>query len=144
MTATAPEQMNRVKTHLPQKYLDAEASSGGPLATFLGVFSLGLGLWEVLSPRTVGDATGVRMRGLLRGYGLREIAAGVGILTSRRPAPWLWARVAGDAVDLATLAAAYAAADEDDRPRAIAAAAAVAGVTALDIACALEHSRSAG
>lgn len=42
---------------------------------------------------------------LIRAYGVREIAKGVGILTSPNPTPWLWGRVAGDALDLATLAA---------------------------------------
>jgi hypothetical protein len=139
-TTEAPGQTNRVKTHLDQKYLDA-VDSGGPLATFLGVFSIGLGLWELLSPRTVGVVTGVRYPGLVRAYGAREIAAGVGILGSERPAKWLWARVAGDAADLATIAAACVGASGRDRTKAAVAAAAVAGVTALDIACAMQHSR---
>jgi hypothetical protein len=40
---------------------------------------------------------------LIRAYGLREIAAGIGILAAIRRAPWVWSRVAGDAMDLATL-----------------------------------------
>ena len=35
-------------------------------------------------------------------------ATGVGILASRSPAPWLWARVAGDGLDMATLRSAAA------------------------------------
>lgn len=137
VTATAePTTTNRVKTHLADEYLDA-VSGGEPLATFLGLFSIGLGLWEVLSPRGVANATGVRYPGLLRAYGVREIGAGVGLLTTRRPAGWLWARVAGDVMDLATIGAAYAAATSDaDKRKALAAAAAVAGVTALDVICA--------
>ena len=42
---------------------------------------------------------------LRRAYGVREIAAGMGILGSRNGdrAPWVWSRVAGDALDLASL-----------------------------------------
>lgn len=116
-----------------------EAKAGGPLTTFLGVFSIGLGLWEVLSPRSVAAATGVRFPGLLRAYGAREIGAGLGILTADRPAGWLWARVAGDVLDLATIAAAYYQAAAADRAKAVAAAAAVAGVTALDVIAATAH-----
>jgi len=126
-----------VKTTLPPEFLGDR--SGGPLATFLGLFSLGLGLWEALDPRGVAAATGVRSPALLRAYGLREIGAGVGILTSRRPAGWLWARLAGDVLDLATLGAAYAEAPGRDRPKALLAAAAVAGVTALDVIAAAAH-----
>jgi hypothetical protein len=37
-------------------------------------------------------------------YSLRmEIATGVGILSSARSTAWTWSRVAGDALDLATL-----------------------------------------
>jgi hypothetical protein len=43
--------------------------------------------------------------GVIRAYGLREIATGVGLLTSKDPSPWLWARVAGDALDVATVGA---------------------------------------
>jgi len=46
----------------------------------------------------------LRMRGqsgTLRSYGIREIAMGLGILAGRNPTPWIWGRVAGDALDLA-------------------------------------------
>ncbi len=132
--AGVPISKKRVKTTLPPP------PESAPLATFLGVFSLGLGLWEVLSPHGVSRRTGVRSSTLIRGYGVREIAAGVGILTSERPAFWLWNRVAGDVLDLATLAAAYHRSLPADRTRALEAAAAVLGVTVLDILCACEHS----
>lgn len=130
---------NRIKTSLPDEFRqDGEGSA--PLATFLGVFGVGLGLWETLAPRSVADATGVRYPGLLRAYGLREIAAGVGVLTNRRPAGALWARVAGDALDLATIGVAYAQARGRDREKALLAGAAVLGVTALDVVAARAHS----
>jgi uncharacterized membrane protein len=62
---------------------------------------------------------------------VREILAGLGVLTQpRRPAP-LWGRVAGDAIDLAMLGVA-AATKRTSAPRLAGAIAAVAGVTALD------------
>ena len=125
-----------VKTQLPKQPEPA------PLATFLGLFSVGLGIWEASAPKSVAARTGVRFPGLLRAFGAREITAGVGILASERPAFWLWNRVAGDVLDLATIAAAYAQGVGDDRRKALEAAAAVLGVTVLDVLCACEHSRT--
>jgi uncharacterized membrane protein len=115
------------------------------LARGLGWFSIGLGLAEVFAPKGVAKLIGARGKrtGLIRVYGLREIAAGLGILTQRRPAAWVWARVAGDAVDLASLAASFAS-PKADRGRLMAATASVIGVTALDVICAQQLSRRAG
>lgn len=101
----------------------------------LGWFSIGLGAAEFFAPTTMRNLSGVRNKPLLRLYGLREIAAGVGLLTTNRPAGWLWARVAGDALDVATLVA-TAVRDKNQRRRAIISTVAVVGVTALDLACA--------
>ncbi|HEX6706708.1 MAG TPA: hypothetical protein VF169_18260 [Albitalea sp.] len=102
-------------------------------ARALGWFSVGLGLAELLAPRALGRAIGLRDGdGLLQAYGLREIATGVGLLTARNKAPWLWARVGGDALDLATLGAMA----EPRRAGTAAAIAAVAGVAAVDVATA--------
>jgi hypothetical protein len=139
MTATPPVYTHRVRTRLPDEF--AGDSSPQPLATFLGLFSIGLGLAEVLAPRQMADRTGVRYPGLIRAFGLREIATGLAILADRRPAGWLWGRVAGDALDLAALGAAYAEGNPDDRRKAAVAAAAVLGVTALDVLCAQDHAR---
>jgi hypothetical protein len=50
----------------------------------------------------------------------------------------MWGRVAGDALDLATLGEAMIDNDRDERIRASRAAIAVAGVTALDVLAATE------
>src|SRR5436189_4659708 len=102
------------------------------LARRLGWFSIGLGLAERLAPRMLSEQLGMEGKeALLRFYGAREIAAGIGILMSGNPGPWIWGRVAGDALDLATLATGLG----NDNPRkgnVAFALAAVAGVTALD------------
>ena len=74
------------------------------VVTGLAWFSIGLGLAELLAPRRVSKAAGMTKHNtLLRGYGLREIGTGVGLLAAKNPTPWLWARVAGDVVDMATV-----------------------------------------
>jgi hypothetical protein len=102
------------------------------LARGLGWFSIGLGLAEMLAPRMLTEQMGMEGKEpLLRFYGAREMAAGVGILMSDNPGPWVCGRVAGDALDLATLATGL----DKQNPRkgnVAIALAAVAGVTALD------------
>lgn len=112
-------------------------STGAAMAVArgLGWFSIGLGVVEALSPGIVARTLGMEGKeGLVRGYGVREIGTGIGILAAKDPTPWLWGRVAGDALDLATLAIGLG---EPERKRNIVLAlAAVAGVTAVDAACA--------
>ncbi|MDB5108480.1 MAG: hypothetical protein JWM69_1421 [Candidatus Binatus sp.] len=107
------------------------------LARGLGWFSIALGLAEAAMPRRVGQLAGVRNHSrLIRLLGTRELATGIGILGSRRIRPnSLWARVAGDVMDLAVLGAA-AREYTTDRRRLSIATAAVAGVTLLDVLCA--------
>jgi len=115
------------------------------LANGLGWFSIGLGLAEVFRPGAVSHLIGVddsdRNRTLLRCYGLREIAAGIGILSQPRPAGWVWARVAGDVLDIGSLISAFRS-EDNDRSRLGTATAAVLGVTALDVICAQQLTRS--
>jgi hypothetical protein len=79
----------------------------GPMrvpARALGWFGVGLGLAELAMPRRVARAAGMpNLPTLTRAYGLREIGTGIGILSSKDPSPWLWSRVAGDALDVATV-----------------------------------------
>ncbi len=114
------------------------------LATGLGWFSIALGAAELLVPDKVAQLIGVedddRRRAWLRFYGLREIAAGVGILSQKGQAGWLWGRVAGDALDLTSLGSAMKASDAN-RTKLMSATAAVAGVTALDVFCAQQLSK---
>ncbi len=78
--------------------------SARDLARRLGWFSLVLGAIEILAPRGTSRFLGVRRGGgLVALSGLREVATGMAILSSRNPAPFVWARVAGDVLDLAAL-----------------------------------------
>jgi hypothetical protein len=106
------------------------------LAQGLGWFSIGLGLAELLAPEGVTRPFGMeRHTALIRAYGLREIAAGVGILTQPDPTPWVWGRVAGDALDIATMAAGLSP-DNPRRGNVAVAIAGLVGITALDAYCA--------
>jgi len=116
------------------------------LARFLGWFSLALGAPQLARPDLVNRLIGARddreSRFWQRAVGVREVAAWAGILSRRRPAGWLWARVAGDVKDLALLGAAFRGKRESS-PRLAAATASVAGVTALDLYTAVRLSRHA-
>ena len=110
----------------------------------LGWFSIALGVAEIVAPRSFTRTLGMEgHERLVQAYGLREIATGIGILSSDNPAPWIWGRVAGDALDIATVATAL----HDDNPQrdnAKMAIAALAGVTAIDGACAQALSMEGG
>lgn len=127
-----------------QKQRDSQNDNAERLANALGWFSIGLGLAELAAPRAVAQLIGVededRTRNVLRGYGMREIAAGIGILSRPQPAGWLWGRVAGDILDLSSLGSAMGS-SRANRVRVGAATAAVIGVTALDVRCALQLQR---
>lgn len=115
------------------------------LTNGLGWFSIGLGLAQVCAPHAVANLIGApatrKTHSVTRLYGLRQLAVGIGILTSRRPAAWLWARVAGDAADLSSLGA-VARNPDSERGRTALAIASVAGVTAADAFCAKELTAS--
>lgn len=82
---------------------NGHAGPQDPVAKGLGVFSFALGTAQVLAPGRVNRMIGVRddarSRAWMRAVGVRELAAGTGIFSDRRPTQWLWARVAGDTMD---------------------------------------------
>ncbi len=126
----------------------SERRHGGAerLAKGLGWFSIGLGVPQVLAPGRVNRLVGVedsrRNRTIMRAMGVRELAGAPGILDRPRPGGFLFARVAGDALDLALLGAALRA-KGSVRSRVAAATAAVAGVAVLDVIASARTSRSA-
>jgi hypothetical protein len=124
----------------PSSRNGADASAHA-VAQGLGWFSIGLGVTELIAPGQLARFLGMEERTeLIRAYGAREIMTGIGILSQQDPTPWLWGRVAGDAVDLATLAPGLRA-DNPSHRNVIVAVAAVAGVTMLDAVCAQRLSR---
>lgn len=111
------------------------------VARGLGWFSIGLGLAEIAATKPLSRLIGVQRNHttLMRLFGLREIAAGIGILASEDPTPWVWGRVAGDALDVAALTAALG--EDGSRPGRIATTMAVVSpIVLLDIVCARQLS----
>lgn len=73
----------------------------------LGLFSIALGAAELFGAKRIArslEANG--HEGLVRGFGAREVAAGLGLLAAPANASGVWNRVAGDAMDLTALGAA--------------------------------------
>jgi uncharacterized membrane protein len=117
------------------------------LAQFLGWFSIGLGTAEVCAPRAMCRLIGARgegrSRSVMRLMGIRELAQGIGILTRPRPTGWLWARVAGDGLDLSLLGL-TALKNKKHRGRTAFAIANVMAVTAPDVLESARLSRRQG
>lgn len=112
---------------------DRSLTTTDRVARGLGWFSLALGAAEIVAPGKLARALGIEGRErLLQAYGGREIGAGIWAL-SDTPAPAIWSRVAGDLVDLATLAAGVREGGEEQRRNAWIGLAVVAGITAVDI-----------
>jgi uncharacterized membrane protein len=123
-------------------FLEAEGRAE-QLANGLGWFSIALGAAELAVPGGVARLIGVRddedNRAVLRTCGLREIASGAAILSQPDPTSALWGRVGGDLMDLFLLGTA-ASKPGTGKGRLGFAAAAVAGVTLLDVLAGLQHS----
>jgi len=123
-----------------------DAHGGETLARGLGLFSIGLGVAQLVAPRRLNRAIGIPDDGdatmLMRVVGVREVVAGIGLLASGNPAPWVWARVAGDAMDLSLLGAAMTD-DDAQRGRVGTAMGVVGAITALDVVTATALSEGA-
>ena len=110
------------------------------LAKGLGVFSLALGSAELADPGAVARLAGIRADGpavhtVASAAGVRELAHGVGILSGHGRAGWVWSRVAGDLIDIASLVT--GARTKGAVPTRLALGlAALAGVTVADVATA--------
>ncbi len=144
MTTATSKNLGQQAMDYPCPFASKSAVQNGSkesLGRFLGYFSIGLGLAESLAPHVMAQLTGVGRKGLLRAFGLREIASGIGILSKASPAGWLWTRVAGDVLDILALRDGLSEADSQKRKRALTSLLAVAGVTALDLICAKCHTK---
>ena len=127
----------------PHHYSETQGTEKDSVTQALGWFSVGLGAAELFAPRAVAHLIGVDdddNRALLRAYGVRELIAGLAIVSRPKPTYWMWNRVLGDVVDLASLARAMRSPD-NNRLKLAAATLAALGVTALDIACSVQLTR---
>ena len=109
------------------------AVSPAYLARALGWFSIALGTLELLWPRVLTRLLGLRgHETLVRSYGLREVGTGIGILRSKDPTYWVYGRVGGDALDIATVSLGLSG---PRRASAALALVSLAGMTAVDVIC---------
>ena len=137
------------QTRLPHRHYprrrETPSLDSAMLAQGLGWLSVVSGVVALLAPRTAGSAAGLgyHSRSTIRSRGMRQLATGVGILTQNNPAPWLWARTAGDVVDLALLAAGMRPGNPG-RGKAALSFVTMAGVLALDALAASHLTRHAG
>ncbi|WP_267435602.1 hypothetical protein [Sphingomonas sp. GM_Shp_1] len=70
----------------------------------LGLFSLALGAAELFASRIADRLSVPGGSGTVKAYGVRELVAGVGLLQAPAHSARVWNRVAGDLLDLGTLA----------------------------------------
>ena len=106
------------------------------LAKFLGAFSFGLGVTQLVAPDRVNKLIGVKdtpkTRTIQRALGVQELTAAQGIAAFSPPTLVLWSRVAGDVVHLGLLANAFNSGRKNDKTKLLRTIGAVAGVAALD------------
>ncbi|BCJ68508.1 hypothetical protein GCM10009779_50880 [Polymorphospora rubra] len=116
-------------------------------ARVLGWLSLGLGVAALAAQPSVSRLCGVddspAARTVLRLAGARELGTAAALLIPRRARWGMWARVAGDAVDLAACAMAMRDRRGDRRQRLTYATLAVAGIAAVDLHTAVRATRGA-
>jgi len=102
----------------------------------LGLFSVGLGLAQMLAPGMIANWIGVAddqsRAKMMRACGMRELATGAGLLMQPHNKTWLMARVGGDAMDIALLGAALNSGNAEQEKVAITLAA-VLGITVADV-----------
>lgn len=109
-------------------------SAGDRGARTLGWVSIGLGVTGLVAAPALARALGIEGKeGVIRACAVRELGSGV-LCLSVNPGLGLAMRAAGDAVDLAALAAARGASEGKERNVNVAMAA-VAGLTLFDLAC---------
>ncbi len=108
----------------------------GTLASALGWLSIGIGAAEIMAPGGVARGVGFRHGSMMvTAKGLREIATGIGILTGRDQAAFVWGRLGGDALDIGTVAAGLAG-RRTRKLRLTLSLIALAGIAAVDLVAA--------
>jgi hypothetical protein len=123
---------------------DSSLGGSDALVRGIGLFSLALGAAELVAPGKIAKTFGLEGKeNLLRAFGAREIASGIGTL-STDPQPALWSRVVGDFADMATLALGARSDNQDAKRNALIGIGAVAGIAALDAFAATLMSKRGG
>jgi uncharacterized membrane protein len=116
-----------------------------PLVRGLGWASALLGAPQVAAPGGFTQALGVdgtsRHRVATAAVGVRELTAAAGLLARPHPA-WLWGRVGGDLMDLATLTRALKNHNGRGLGRTVAATTAVTAITVTDVYAAVTRTRA--
>lgn len=111
------------------------------LSGALGNNAIGLGIWGLAAPKSVGRLLGLDAspQAIQLLFGAREMATGLRLVSDPTCAKTLWARVAGDAFDIAVLRSL----DKPENPQrknARLALGVVLAVTALDVLAAVRMS----
>ena len=120
------------------KHTDTAHSQSGAdkLARGLGWLSIGIGLYQLLTPGKLTQKLGMQgNENNMRACGAREIITGIGAF-SDNPTPAIWSRVGGDMLDLAALSFALKDAHNPKKQNMYLALTAVGILTAIDYACA--------
>jgi len=128
----------------------ARRSADTGFAHLLGIASLAIGLTEILAPRKVeqmlglnGQQSGKDRQGAIRALGVREVCHGLSILSGGVTLSSLrtsvWARVLGDGLDSALLAA--VAPKTRDPAKFAVTSAMVMAIGAMDLYCARNLSK---
>jgi uncharacterized membrane protein len=131
ISQTVTTRLQKARTTVPRRVREAMPDNG-QLNQALGWFSVGLGVVELLAPDSLTRMIGAgKHTNVVRLCGARELISGVALLSQRAPAAAAFSRVAGDAMDLALLGAAFRSPDAQPQ-RLMAATTAVLGVAALD------------
>lgn len=117
------------------------------LSRALGWFSIALGVTQLVAPRRFTQALGMEgTEGLVQAYGAREIGTGLLSLSVDKTVG-LWGRVAGDALDIATVMTALRPGNRK-ADNVLLTLGLLAGITALDVlgaqAVSVRHKRIGG
>lgn len=109
----------------------------------LGVFSLALGAAELFGAKKITQTLDVEgHEGLVKGFGAREVAAGIALLNAPASSTNVWNRVLGDMMDLTALG--LAARKAPGNKAVWGSLAFVTGATVLDVVTALGLDKQTG
>lgn len=113
----------------------------------LGAFSVGLGGALIAVPGLLAKLSGMpddpASRIALRSAGVREVLVGIGLLTTKQPSGWVWARAGQDAMDISMIGLATMRPNVRSRKRLLITGGVLAGICAVDVLAASRSTRRA-